>query len=234
MKKLASKIFQFTGLQAGRAYAIIDDDGVTLIDVGLKSAGAKILRQLSRGGYRPEDVKRILITHAHGDHVGALPMLKDATGAMVTASVAETPIVEGREPIHFPSKESLSGIPRLMNYAGQLLSGTKVDRQVGDGDFIPEVLGGLTVIATPGHSAGHIAFWHAERGLLFCGDALMNLFGMRLPFAAFTPDMPEAIRSVQKLAALSPKTIYFGHGNPLTENTAPILQTFARRVQSSN
>ena len=200
MKKITSKVYQFTALQVGRAYAIIDDDGVTLIDVGLKSAGDKILRQLAKSGYRPENVKRILIAHAHGDHVGALPMLKAATGASVIASTVETPIIEGREPMHFPPKDSLSGIARWMNYEGGFLSGTSVDRQVSDGDLIPEVLGGLQVVATPGHSAGHIAFWQAERGLLFCGDALMHLFGLRLPFAAFTPDMPEAIRSVQKLA----------------------------------
>jgi len=62
---------------------------------------------------------------------------------------------------------------------------------------------------------------------------LMNLFGLRLPFAAFTRDMPSAISSVQKLAALSPKIVFFGHGNPLSENTAPILSNFARHVQSS-
>lgn len=232
MKEIASKVYQVSGLQAGRVYAIIDDDGVTLIDAGLASAGAKILKQLSKNGYQPTDVKRILITHAHGDHVGALPMLKEVTGATVVASAIETPIVEGREPIHFPPKDSLSGMARLMNYEGKLLPGTPVDRQVNDDDFIPEVLGGLKVIATPGHTAGQIAFWQPERALLFCGDALMNLFGLRLPFAAFTLDMSQAIRSVQKLAMLSPKTIFFGHGNPLTENTNGRLRDLTRRVSS--
>lgn len=232
MKEIASKIYQFSGLQAGRVYAIVDDDGVSLIDAGLTSAGAKILRQLSKKGYQPTDVKRILITHAHGDHVGALPMLKEATGATVIASVVETPIVEGREPIHFPPKDTLSGMARLMAYAGKLVPGTPVDRQVNDGDVISEILGGLKVVAAPGHTAGQIAFWQPEQAFLFCGDALMNLFGLRLPFAAFTLNMSEAIRTVQKLAMLSPKTIFFGHGNPLSENTNERLRDMTRHVSA--
>ena len=70
-------------------YLLIDPDGLTLIDAGLPGSHRKILRYMSSLGCAPQDLKRVLITHADFDHVGGLAALKAATGARIFASPVE-------------------------------------------------------------------------------------------------------------------------------------------------
>ena len=203
-----------------------------MVDAGLALAPPRIVRQIEALGYAAGDVKRILITHAHPDHVGGLPTLQHLTGAEVIASEVERPIVEGEAPAPRPAKESLSGVARLMHIPSRTLPGTPVDRAVADGDRLAEVFGGLEVVATPGHSPGHIAFWQPEKRLLFCGDVMMHFFRLSLPMAAFTFDMDENIRSVARVAALEPAVVCFGHGPPLTQGAAEAVRRFARKVEA--
>lgn len=98
MKQILPKLHHFTGLLVGRVYCIEDADGLTLVDAGLGLAAARVLEQLRVWGKNPGDVKRILVTHAHSDHVGGLPALHRATGAQVICSAIEKPQTEGTAP----------------------------------------------------------------------------------------------------------------------------------------
>jgi len=230
MREIAPGLYTFTGLISGRVYLIEDADGLTLVDAGLERVAVKIIQQIEAGGYRADEVRRILVTHAHPDHVGGLLALKEWTGAQVITSAPERPIVEGRVPIPLPPPESLPLLARLTRPEETTLKGTPVDREVADGEVLDEVMGGLQVVATPGHTPGHLAYWQPERGILFCGDAIMRLGWLRLPMTGATINMDEARRSVQRLADLEPKLVCFGHGLPLKENAAQLLRRFARRV----
>jgi glyoxylase-like metal-dependent hydrolase (beta-lactamase superfamily II) len=228
MKRIVAGVYTFSGLQVGRVYLTEDADGLTLIDTGLAGAADAILRQIAALGRGAHDVRRILITHAHPDHIGGLPRLKAATAAQVWVSAADRAVTEGVAPVPRPPLAALRGAARLMGrmMGPQTLRGTPVDRELRAGEILPEVLGGLQVIAAPGHSPGHLAFWQPERRLLFCGDVLMHVAGLRLPVAAFTVDMAEDRRSAARLAALDPAVVCFGHGPPLTRDAAATLRAF--------
>jgi len=232
MQQIAPKFHTFNGLMMGRVYLIEDDDGLTLIDASIPPAGAKILRQIEGMGRKPSDVKRILITHGHPDHVGALPELKAATGAQVWTSAIDRPVIEGKAPVPRVDKAKATGVARWgLRPPGTTMKGTPIDREIGEGDVLSEVMGGIHVIATPGHSAGHLAFWNPEKRTLICGDVIMRFaWGLQRPFSFFTVDAAENDRSIRRVAELDAEVICFGHGNPITENTAQTIRSFAHKI----
>lgn len=233
MLQVVPGVWTVVGLGVGRVYLLEGSDGVTLIDTSIASASKGIVRQLLAAGRRPSEVKRILITHAHPDHIGALPELQRLTNAQVLASLIEQPVVEGRTPIPHPPDSELGGFARYFRPGETRMPGTPVNRVLNEGDWLPEVLGGVQVLLVPGHAMGHLAFWQPERRILFCGDVVANMLGLSLPFAFFTVSMAENIRSVARLATLRPEVICFGHGPPLVQNAAARLEAFAQKVQRS-
>lgn len=230
MQQIIRGLYTFKGLYIGRVYMTVDEDGLTLIDAGVSSSPKAILKQIGKVGYTPEDVKRILVTHAHSDHVGGLAIMKELTGAKVYASSAERPILEGKIVVPRPPREKLTGLAKLMRPPDAYLLPARVDHELHDGDIINESFGGLHVIATPGHSPGHVSFWQPDRGVLFCGDTMLNYNKVRLPIAAFTFDMEQNKASIKKLARLDVSIICFGHGKPIMDNAANLLRVFARSM----
>jgi glyoxylase-like metal-dependent hydrolase (beta-lactamase superfamily II) len=223
MRQISPGLYTFDSLLVGRSYLIEDPDGVTIIDASLASAAGKMERQLARMGRRLTDVKRILITHAHPDHVGALPALKKASGAIVMSSARERPVIEG--------KEEVARAPVRFRPPPVRFPGTPVERVLADGELLPEVMGGLQAISSPGHAPGHLAFWQPTRRILFCGDAIFRPTGKMIePFRFLTFDVAENRRSIARLAELEPALICFGHGQPWSDGAAAALRAFAARV----
>jgi glyoxylase-like metal-dependent hydrolase (beta-lactamase superfamily II) len=232
MRRIVPGLYTFSGLMVGRVYLITEGDGLTLIDASLPFAAGQILSQIGGLGFAATDVRRILITHAHPDHVGALPALVEATGAEVWASRLERPVIEGAIPMMRPPTENLRGIDRLMSGGAPMqFPRVPVARELRDSEVLAEVFDGLQVIATPGHAPGHLSFWHPERRLIILGDVIMHVpLSMRLPIAAFTYDMAENIRSIGRVARLEPHIVCFGHGNPLVVDAARRIGEFAQKV----
>jgi glyoxylase-like metal-dependent hydrolase (beta-lactamase superfamily II) len=222
VKYIAPHLYSFENCIVGRAYLLEDTDELTIIDGSIPASTGTILRQITGSGRRLSDVRRILLTHAHFDHVGALAELKRLSGAAIICSALEQPIAEGKAPTVTPEGR--------LSAPAQTIKGITIDRTVNDGDVI-DAFGGLQVIATPGHSPGQVAFYQPERKILFTGDTLMNLWGkLRPPFAMATPDMDEAKRSIQKLAAFDVEIACFGHGAPLTHNANATIRAFTRQI----
>lgn len=96
-------------------------------------------------------------------------------------------------------------------------------RPLADGDE----LFGLQVVGTPGHTAGHLAVFDPDTGVLVAGDALANQGQLSGSIPQFTEDEAAAAESVRKLAALEPRAILVGHGPPVTEDAAATLQALA-------
>ncbi len=234
MYRILDGIYSVEGLRMGRVYVITGNNGLTLVDASIPGSLPQIEKELQKIEHKLSDIKRILITHAHGDHIGSLAALRDATGAEVYAHHRyESAVIRGEKPVLRPPTSQLKGINRLSPYLikQQDITRTQVDHELKEGDRLDEVLPGLEVVDTPGHAPGQCGFWQPEQRLFFGGDVMMRIpFNLGLPIAAFTLDMAEAKRSIHKVAEMNVATLCLGHGKPYVGNAAPAIHAFAKRL----
>jgi glyoxylase-like metal-dependent hydrolase (beta-lactamase superfamily II) len=198
------------------AFLIAGEDGLALVDSGLPKRKDTILGTVAGIARQPADLKHILITHYHVDHMGSLADLKDASDAKSYVHPADSPIVRGDEPQPGPNRSSLLG--KLVGPLAERLSpeprAATVDEEVQDGEELP-IAGGIKVVHTPGHTPGHLAFLLPAKDVLFVGDAAANILGLRVPPNPYTVDPHQARESIRKLAALEFDVACFGHGRVL-------------------
>lgn len=210
MKQLADDVWHLNTFflpNSVNAYLV----GDVLIDAGTRRSGKGILRDLSE-----HTVTAHALTHAHPDHQGASHEVCTTLDIPYwvpdgDVEAAENPSLIGeRQPDHF-----------IAQFFARIFTGPahKVDRVLRDGDEVA----GFRVIATPGHSAGHVVFWRDSDRTLILGDVLNNMDvvtgipGLRLPKSFLTPDPDTNRRSAKKLTALEPNLVLFGHGAPLRD-----------------
>ena len=214
-------------------YLIEEPDGLTLIDAGLPGASKRILAAIHAIGRSPRDVRHILITHQHLDHVGSLYQMAQATGAQTWAHPTDTPAIEGRGP-----REIATG---LLGMAMRLaiLPRTRpnpITQQVTGGATIPILMGegGLQVVETFGHTLGHISFHLPGRKLLFAGDAVSSARGrLTPPPAMINTDTPMALDSIRKLATMDIDACLTGHGAPVLAGARAQIEAAAGTPASS-
>ncbi len=204
------------------AYLVREDDGFTVVDTMIFASAKRIVREAERLG---APIVRIVLTHAHGDHIGSLDDLAGmVSGAEVIISEREMRLLskdKSMDPGEAQSK--LRG-----SYPG---AKTGPNRVVNAGDRI----GSLEVLPTPGHTPGHISLLDTRDRTLICGDAFSTLGGVettarinpRFPLPALaTWDRPTALRSARALRAVEPARLAPGHGgvveSPLDEMDAAI------------
>jgi glyoxylase-like metal-dependent hydrolase (beta-lactamase superfamily II) len=200
-------------------------DGCALIDAGLPDRVEDILRGITAAGKRPADVRHLIVTHAHPDHIGSLAAIRAATGAAVYCHPADAAIVttgEGLRPLR-PSPGVVSWLvwrlfirPILRRYPR--VEPTPVDHHPSDGQVLP-IAGGLTVVHAPGHCAGQVALlWAAHGGVLLAADAAANVAGLR-PSPAYE-DFALGEQSLRRLSALDFQVACFGHGQAIIGDAA--------------
>lgn len=225
--EIAPNVHQVEGIPPiSNVYLIVGEDGLLLIDAGVAWAAKGVLRYIRRLGFAPPAVKAIFITHGDSDHTGGLHALARETGAAVVAHHAEVGLIDGREKRRPTSTHILD---HLMAPIVRLVMPSKavaVSHPVADGD----TAFGLKVIHTPGHSLGSACYLLPEQKVLFAGDALTHWGGrLALPMKAYTTDMAQAIRSVQRIAQLPFTTCGFGHGPAIVGNAQAVIAEFAAR-----
>ena len=157
------------------AYLVSEDDGLTLVDTLVPRSAKAVLRR-GRGLGAP--IVRIALTHAHGDHVGSLDELAAALpGVEVLISARDARLL----PRTCPSTPASRSASCAAATRGPRRAPT---RTLAAGDMV----GSLEVVAAPGHTPGHVAFFDRRDGTLLCGDAYTTLGGVattdkvRLPF----------------------------------------------------
>ena len=225
MKQITASLYQIN-LGSVNAY-VIKDNGLTLIDTGYKGNVEKIASALQQSGEKLTDIRQIILTHCHPDHAGSAADLRARLGVPVLAHKLDAPLIEkgigGRTPMHLSP-----GIINWFVYNLLLKRGTTsidpviVDERLSHNDVIP-VAGGIRVLHTPGHSAGHIALLLKNEGVLIAGDLCSNVAG--LDWSTIYEDRLQGLQSILEVADLNFDTSVFGHGNPLEEKANQKIET---------
>ncbi|MDT7546650.1 MAG: hypothetical protein QOE99_2760 [Actinomycetota bacterium] len=207
------------------SFLIADEDGsLTLVDAGLKRAHKRVLKALAEVGKAPQDVRRIVLTHAHSDHAGGLAGAKKATGAAVLAHDRDAVYLQSGKPPHL-DKSHLSG--RVMNRARGGFAKVEVGSTFQDGELLP-IGGGLRVVHTPGHSPGHVSLLHEASGVLITGDAIFNVRGLRYSPATFCTDIRLSRETADRLADLDYDVVAFTHGAHISSGAREAVRAFLR------
>ena len=205
-------------LAMGNANAYLLDAGpeLVLVDAGFPDKAAVVLDAIAQIGRSPNDLKHLVFTHGHPDHIGSAAALVRQTGATTYMHPADVALAGSGGPFRpmSPGRGLLPNIAyRLFWRQDARVEPFRIDRTFVDGDVLP-VAGGLQVVHLPGHCAGQVALlWQGKR-LLIAGDVCMNIFGITDPLGF--ENRAEGLRSQRKLAELTFDAACFGHGAPIT------------------
>jgi glyoxylase-like metal-dependent hydrolase (beta-lactamase superfamily II) len=206
------------------AYLVREDDGLTLIDAVLPGSTKAILAAAEKMG---APIVRILLTHAHGDHIGSLDALAaELPDAEVLISARDARLLAKDKTLD-PGEEvgKLRG-----SYPG---AKTKPTRTIAAGERV----GSLEAVAAPGHTPGHLAFLDGRDHTLYCGDAYSTLGGVAttarinplfpLPGLA-TWHRPTELETARALRALDPAALAPGHGKIVNAPAAAMDAAIAK------
>jgi glyoxylase-like metal-dependent hydrolase (beta-lactamase superfamily II) len=214
LTRVGENIIQINRWRFVNAYLVREDDGFTLLDTTVGGGADELISAARNAG---GEIRRIALTHGHGDHVGSLDALKQRLGDSAQVLMPELDarihagekVVDGKPPGMWPK---LKTVPDVRLTGG-------------------ERIGSLEVISTPGHTPGHVSFLDTRDRTVIAGDvftsagglAVSNHFHLRFPFAAMaTWDKAKDLESAQKLRALDPAVLVVGHGGPV-RNPGPAM-----------
>jgi glyoxylase-like metal-dependent hydrolase (beta-lactamase superfamily II) len=216
---VGDNIIQLRRVHFVNAYLVREDDGFTLVDTTL-GGGADGLIAAARSAGAP--IRRIALTHGHSDHIGSLDALKARLGDELQVLMPELDArivageVEGKLTGSWPKK--LVTVPDVRLTGG-------------------ERIGSLEVVATPGHTPGHVSFVDTRDNTLIAGDVLTTYGSVavsshkywRFPLAAMgTADKAKDLESARALRALDPAILVAGHGPVVPQPGAAIDNAIAR------
>jgi hydroxyacylglutathione hydrolase len=209
MRELAGDVFMLRGLPPNAINVYLLGD--VLLDAATRRAEKRIMRQIA--GRR---LGAHALTHAHPDHQGSSHAICERLGIPLWCGQGDVPAMEAPGGVANANPPTWATFVQRRFWVGPP---HPVARALIEGDEVA----GFTVLETPGHSAGHVAYWRESDRVLILGDVLnnMNLLtglpGLHEPPAAFTPDPPRNRASARRLAELRPRLACFGHGAPLRD-----------------
>lgn len=215
------------GLAEVNCYLMRTPDGLTLYDAGLPGS-RRILRDLlDLIGARPTDIDALVLTHGHFDHVGMARALREEGASVLVhprdAHLARHPYSyrpeDARLPYLIAHPRGIPVIAEMALHGALTVQGVDATGRVLHGKPI-DVPGRPVALWTPGHTAGHCAFFFEETGVLVTGDALVTLdpytgeAGPQIVASAATADTRESIRSLDVLEETGATLVLPGHGAP--------------------
>lgn len=208
--RISQQAWQLTRLGLVNCYLVFEKDGFTLIDTGISGSADAILETAAELG---NPIRRILLTHAHGDHIGSVDALVRKLGSIDLAITRRDARLLSQPPdLSLDPNEPQS---RIKGYTPG--TGTQPTHFVEEGEHF----GSLLILSTPGHTPGHASFLDERDRTLYAGDAVTTVGELRVvgdspwyfSFPNFaTWDKPTALNSVEKLLGIPFLRIAPGHG----------------------
>ncbi len=203
--------FDFTDQIRNHLYLIVDQDEAILIDAHIGQAAEKVLEKIEEI-IELDNLKTVLLTHGHMDHIGACPILEEKTNASIAAHIADAQYIE--EPwtqfvtLYQDFNISAQAYQDFITIAGG--RGVKVTKPLHDGDTIQIGSMKLELIHTPGHSPGSICIYEPETKTMFTGDVLTPSDWFSTMIGVYQ-DATKHIQSLKQLSEMDIEVLCPGH-----------------------
>ena len=202
------------------AFLIEADDGLTLIDAGYPRKEAVVFGAIRGLGRSPAQLKQLMFTHGHPDHIGSAAAIVRETGARTYMHALDLPMAESGGP--FRPLIPAPGLSRrlmckLFFHPDERLDPVAIDQPLTPGEILP-IAGGIEVIHVPGHCAGQVALLWRPGRMLFTGDVCTNVMGLGDPVGF--ENLNDDRASQRRLASLSFDAAGFGHGASIARDAS--------------
>lgn len=224
MREIAKNVYLIEGLRVSNVYLLVSNGKLSLVDAGMAGDVDQIIARIDAAGYSPNALRIIALTHAHSDHTGGAAELRRRYDVEIVAHRDEVPYVE-----HTQSLPARGLLRRLVSWAIERMPGAGAGlegvKAVEDGQAL-DILGGLTVLHTPGHTPGSLSLYQEANGILFCGDLLTHGHpltgrgGLRYGPRMFSLDPQQIETSVRRLSRLPIDVLCVGHGEPIVSQAS--------------
>ncbi|MED3728649.1 MBL fold metallo-hydrolase [Priestia filamentosa] len=220
---------------------IYDKESCVLVDTGMPGYAKELYNLMSEENLNPERLTGVLLTHQDIDHIGSLPQLiEENENLHIYAHEEDRPYIDGEKPFIKLDEEKKKHMTSSLNEHERLLfdetfynpENKNVTHVLKDGETLP-IADGIKVIHTPGHTPGHISLYHEQSKTLIAGDAMIVENGELLgPNPPFTPNMEQALESLNKFKHLEIETLIGYHGGIFKGDIEKRLQELTSHSKS--
>ena len=225
-----------TGNRFVNSYLIRTYKGVVAVDSGYRDGFDRYRRIMEENAISFEDIRWILLTHAHDDHAGFLNELLRVTDAKLILHPNAVPrIATGENASGHYADRTAAIVSAILNITGSIKHGFEPITDTArfllwDGFDQPMSDFGLQILSVPGHTSDSISLV-TEDFDIFCGDAAMNGFPSKHHISIFLEDETLYAQSWETMLASGAKMVYPGHGEPFPVQELRSCLPFAQRMK---
>jgi hydroxyacylglutathione hydrolase len=205
------------------AYLVVSEDAVIIVDTGLPGMASRFERALGQCGKRYEDIKLIIVTHAHVDHAGGAARLRQLTGAPILAHRDDRPYYTQAKPVQYCPTGPFGKLFKASGIASTSYEGFEPDIELVSGDNYSLREFGIAGVArhTPGHTGGSVSVILEDNNMLVSdlvssGILLGGIVRVNRPKRPpFEDDPAQVARELEKLLDQGGQHFHIGHGATL-------------------